>query len=226
MSGKVGFTTPAFRVKAESTAIPKNCSLPVASRRKKTWKKKGNRWNRDAELSGVAALTALSVLSAASYVAWRWWQQRKSKMLRRREAVESGKPNHAKDKCTKEAENNRGRSAFSFDKSIIGKQQTPVIAPSNASIRPATALMQAPKRAGNAKKDKKLRNERKTAKEAKKQAVREQLEQLEVVSSKAAASLGSTDDGHTRVTYVDFDKTLDAFQRVKAYEETGKKRYD
>jgi hypothetical protein len=35
--------------------------------------------------------------------------------------------------------------------------------------------------------------------------VKEQLEQLEVVSSKAAASLGSKEDGP--ITYVDFDKT-------------------
>lgn len=93
-------------------------------------------------------------------------------------------------------------------------------------ITPATALTQQAPRQGNAKKDKSLRKERKEAKEAKKQSIREQRDQLDVVASRAAEAIGGKDNGPVRTTYVDFEKTADAFQRVKEYEETGKKRFE
>ena len=92
-------------------------------------------------------------------------------------------------------------------------------------IAPATALTQLGSRQGNAKKDKSLRRERKEAKEAKKHSIQEQREQLDVVASRAAEALGGEVSGPVRTTYVDFERTADAFQRVKAYEETGKKTF-
>ena len=56
--------------------------------------------------------------------------------------------------------------------------------------------------------------------------IREQLGQLDKVASRAAEALGGNDEGGpVRMSYVDFEKTADAFQRVHEYQETGKKRF-
>ena len=57
--------------------------------------------------------------------------------------------------------------------------------------------------------------------------IREQRDQLDIVATRASEVLGTSGSkqGATTVTYVDFEKTADAYQRVKEYEETGKKRF-
>ena len=52
-----------------------------------------------------------------------------------------------------------------------------------------------------------------------------QQEQLDIVASRAAEALGEGKVVRTESTYVDFEKTADAFQRVNEYQETGKKKY-
>ena len=45
------------------------------------------------------------------------------------------------------------------------------------------------------------------------------------MASRASEALGEGKDVRTESTYVDFERTADAFQRVHEYQETGKKKY-
>uniref|UniRef100_A0A383VPT9 Uncharacterized protein n=1 Tax=Tetradesmus obliquus TaxID=3088 RepID=A0A383VPT9_TETOB len=158
--------------------------------------------------TGGQASSLAVVLLAAAGVGWFWWRRRK-------DAASSGK---------KQQGSKGGRSGFRF----------PAAAPKVGGARIAGSGKQAPAfslpaaaaagRAGGARKGnpKKTNKQQRKEEKAAKKAARGQG--LELIHN-AQLQEKQEQEGPVTIKYVDLNKTSDIYDKVREYQETGKKRY-
>lgn len=185
-------------------------------------KQAGPRQTTATASSQRASLGAIAAV-AAVFAGFLWWTRRQRGGSSSRQAsggkAATGRP---------AAPTRNGRSAFSFGPSKAaaskpGKQQkgsaggsSSLDAPLNLAAR-NFAPVGAGLPQGNAKKDKKLRRARKEEKQARKRAAEEEQELQRTLDNRLRRAEGEgvrNRDGSVTYTYVDFEKTSEAYNNL------------
>jgi len=156
--------------------------------------------------AGQASTAVVLTAVAAAAIGWLWWRRKKDQ-----EQADAGKSQTRKV--------TGGRSRFSFGRAVQNNQDASSTSQVAMVFQPAhEAAARAGGRRVNSKKDKAHRRQKKEDKAAKKagQAADELLK---------SKGIGKDDEGPVTYKYVDMNKTADIYDKVRQYQETGKKTF-
>uniref|UniRef100_A0A7R9VSP2 Uncharacterized protein n=1 Tax=Chlamydomonas euryale TaxID=1486919 RepID=A0A7R9VSP2_9CHLO len=165
-------------------------------------------------------MVGVAALAAGAVFAWRWWKQRQEQQQEKRREQQGGKAGtRSSFTFDKPVATATAASKFTFDKAGTTAPSAPKLAPAGRNAH----------RNRHAPPPPPTKKELRAAKQAKKDVKKTGATAAAVIDTPAARAYAQRQReeaaGTGLVTTIDFDKNADAYQRVKDWQETGKKKF-